>query len=76
MKKEEKIYELCAIWEIGNIPFIWHEQKIVEVESLAELEFLQTISNRFWLGTTRDPDSGLWRWIETGKEVNFAVIGL
>ena len=47
----------------------------MEVESLAEMKFLLTISNRFWLGTARDPDSGMWRWIETGKEVNFAVLG-
>ena len=47
--------------------------KVVEVESQVELDYLKGLTNQsYWLGATRNTQSGLWQWEFTRENVNFA----
>ena len=48
--------------------------KLVEIESQAELDYLyKHIGDYFYLGAQKDPQSGLWHWISSGKTVNLGL---
>ena len=49
--------------------------KLVEIESQAELDYLSThvYKDYFYLGAQKDPKSGLWHWMSSGKPVNFGI---
>ena len=43
---------------------------VVEINSQAEADFLQEISNHFLIGAKKDMNTGLWHWETTGEVID------